>query len=352
MLSFLTCESIRINPCQPGRRWKAADICISSCCQLLRTAQHNTIPVSGNCLAGTSLKDVPQLFCLPFVLTLQTWYLLSSKNNTQPVKRQLNIWKWHHSLAFQKKPSFGRNRPLLAGHYQASGCQLSAGLSGTAASCEPQSGIREWGHVTTSWPKLNLISSDTKEERFRGKMHASLEMYIYSVISSNWPQITEQANQIFKDRPSTSQRKAHPESMCLLLFLQAQSPVKSSCTSMCAGHEFYPCLQWPLSTQALPQGQALGARSEPSVLGGQGSEVYLVLTCRFKYLLRNDLGWDASSVVTLAPFHYESVSHFNLTEIGGLACTPCWPLGIPESGTHAWTSVRIQSLWNSALFFL
>lgn len=69
--------------------------------------------------------------------------------------------------------------------------------------------------------------------------------------------------------------------------------------------------------------------------GAQSSGVYLVLARRPEYLLRNNLGWDASPVGTLAPFRYQFASYATgWMKTGELASTPCWTLGIPAFGMH------------------
>lgn len=61
------------------------------------------------------------------------------------------------------------------------------------------SGIREYGSFHTSWPKLNLSSSDPEEEK---GMTPPDVLHTLS-LSSNWPQITERTDPSSEDSPTT-----------------------------------------------------------------------------------------------------------------------------------------------------
>lgn len=138
------CESTRTYPRKPGTRGPGAEVCISSCCQWRKTHQQNATSTNGEWPCWNQLQRFDPIVCL-FLLTLQTRCRWSSKNNTQPKGRL--IYESDIILHFKKDPVWSEMNRLLARHYQDSCCHLSVGSSWPVTSCEPQSGIREWGFL-------------------------------------------------------------------------------------------------------------------------------------------------------------------------------------------------------------
>lgn len=149
---------------------------------------------------------------------------------------------------------------------QASRHHLSLSSFGTATSCKPQSGIREWWSLRhlLAWTK-SYIWWCWRRKGLEETYTIAWKIYIHSAISSNWLQITEHTHQNSKNPlHENGERSRHilcPSACLTASFLHAQCLVRSPFKPTCAGPESYSWLPWP-EPLASPRGNVLRAQSK------------------------------------------------------------------------------------------